>query len=989
MYYKQIVKKNCFGLQLFNLRFIGIQHRANIHNVALQQKQPIMKKLLLLLIFTVFYIINTNAQNGAIQGTLVDNYGIYVPGAAVLLNPANKGAVSDQNGKFTFVDVPNGSYTVIVKYLGFEDKKMPVTVAEGKTVAVSVVLSPSELVLEDVEVFANSLSGQARALNTQKNNPNITNVVSTEQIGKFPDANIGDAVKRIPGITMQVDQGEARNIIVRGLAPQLNSVTLNGSRIPSAEGDNRNVQMDLIPSDMIQTIEVNKAVTPDMDADALGGSVNLITRSTPQDFRLSATVGSGVNTITDKRILNGSFLIGDRSSDKKFGWMLSASINDNDFGSDNVEAEWSDKFEYNTGVQDGSGDDILEGVDVKPYASVFEIREYLVQRVRRSFSANMDYHFDANNYVFVKTMYNWRDDRENRFRQESEILDGDDIGLSDFEVQNGNLVRFPVESKRETKGGIAGKRTKNRRLEDQRMQNYSLGGEHLFGKIQVEWLGSYAKASEKRPNERYIAYESEYEVENGTNTRKPLYTAVNQSDLDLTNFDFDELTEENQDTYEEDYNFFANFTLPADLFGNGDGTFKFGIKTRYKNKTRSNNFFEYDPTSGFGTLADVTTKDYSDADFSAGKGYLVGTFTTAEFLGSLNLNTNNFDAEDLPEEYLTANFDVKESVNAAYVMANQKLSDRLSVLAGLRIETTKTESAGNEVSFDENGDFDPDATIVAENENSYVNIMPGVHFKYDMNDKTVLRLAWTNTLARPNYVDLVSYREINNEDEEILLGNPELDPTTSVNFDFMAEHYFKNVGVLSGGVFFKNIKDFVYTYTSEDTNGYDVFQPLNGDNAQVYGAEVSIQRQLDFLPGFAKNFGVYANYTYLNSTAKGIRNEDGDERGNMDLPGAAPHMLNGSLSYSGKRFSARISANFSDAYLDELGGDSFEDRYYDQQFFLDFNASFAVSKNLRVYADITNITNQPLRYYQGVSSRTMQMEYYRTRINVGLKYDLF
>lgn len=930
------------------------------------------------------------AQEGAIQGIIVDNYGIYVPGASVEITALNKGAVSNQNGKFTIVSVPEGTHALLIKYLGFGDKTVNVTVLAGQTTAVRVEMRPSDVVLDDVEVVGSFLGGQARALNTQKNNPNITNVVSTEQIGKFPDANIGDAVKRIPGITMQVDQGEARNIIIRGLAPQLNSVTLNGSRIPSAEGDNRNVQMDLIPSDMIQTIEVNKAVTPDMDADALGGSVNLVTRSAPEDFRLSATLGSGVNTISDKRILNGSFLIGDRSKNKKFGWMLSASVNDNDFGSDNIEAEWDNEFEYNTGTQDAEGEDILEEVDVNPYASVFEIREYLVQRIRRSFSANMDYRFNDDNHVFVKTMYNWRDDRENRYRQENEILDGEDIGSSDFDVQNGNLIRFPVETKRQTKGGIDGKRNKNRRLEDQRMQNYSIGGEHLFGKLQADWMGSYSRASEKRPNERYIEYEGEYLINNSTDTRKPLYAAVDPSDLSPDNFEFGELTEENQDTYEEDYNFFANFTLPADFFGNGDGTFKFGLKTRYKNKTRKNGFYEYEPVSGLETLADVAAKDYSDKDFSAGSGYLVGTFATAEFLGGLNLmDAGNYEGEDLPEEYLTANFDVTESVNAVYVMANQKLSDKLSVLAGLRVESTKIESTGNEIAYNEDGDFDPDATVSAEDENAYVNVMPGVHFKYDLNDHTVLRLAWTNTLARPNYVDLVSYREINNEDEEIFLGNSELDPTTSMNFDFMAEHYFKNVGILSGGVFFKNIKDFVYTFTSEDGNGYDVFQPLNGDKAQVYGAEVSIQRQLDFLPGFAKNFGLYANYTYLNSNAKGIRNEDGDERGNMDLPGASPHMFNGSLSYSDKIFSARVSANFSDAYIDELGGESFEDRYYDQQLFLDFNASFTINKNLRIYADVTNITNQPLRYYQGAGNRTMQLEYYRTRINLGLKYDLF
>ncbi|UZJ63086.1 TonB-dependent receptor plug domain-containing protein [Sphingobacterium sp. KU25419] len=142
--------------------------------------------------------------------------------------------------------------------------------------------------------------GQAKALNQQKNNQNITNIISSDQVGRFPDANIGDALKRVPGITMQNDQGEARNIIIRGLAPHLNSVTLNGDRIPSAEGDNRNVQMDLIPSDMISTIEVNKTLTPDMDADAIGGSVNLITRASPNGKRLSATI-AGVMVLFVKK----------------------------------------------------------------------------------------------------------------------------------------------------------------------------------------------------------------------------------------------------------------------------------------------------------------------------------------------------------------------------------------------------------------------------------------------------------------------------------------------------------------------------------------------------------------------------------------------------------------------------------------------------------------------------------------------------------------
>src|SRR5690606_15207335 len=160
---------------------------------------------------------------------------------------------------------------------------------------------------------------QAKALNAQKNNPNITNIVSADQVGRFPDANIGDAMKRIPGITMQNDQGEARNIIIRGLAPELNAVTMNGDRIPSAEGDNRRVQMDLIPSDMIQTIEVNKTLTPDMDADAIGGSVNLVTRAAPNGPRVSATLSGGFNPIRSKPLYTGSLVLGNRFFNNRLG----------------------------------------------------------------------------------------------------------------------------------------------------------------------------------------------------------------------------------------------------------------------------------------------------------------------------------------------------------------------------------------------------------------------------------------------------------------------------------------------------------------------------------------------------------------------------------------------------------------------------------------------------------------------------------------------
>jgi len=651
--------------------------------------------------------------------------------------------------------------------------------------------------------------------------------VSTDQIGKFPDSNIGDAIKRVSGVTIQVDQGEARDIIIRGLSPQLNSVSLNGARIPSAEGDNRNVQLDLIPADLIQTIELSKAVTPDMDADAIGGSVNLITRTSPQGFRVAADLGYGNNFITNTRLLNASFLVGDRSKNGKFGWLATASINDNDFGSDNIEAEWNNEFEYNTGLQDDEGEDILEEVDVNPYTDEFQIRTYLITRIRRSFSLNFDYEFNPNNAIYAKGIFNWRDDKENRFRLESAVLDGEDIGVDDFTLTNGTLTSFPAETIRDLRGGIANDRNESSRLEDQRLQTYSLGGNHLFGKLKFDWLGSYSKASEERLNERLAAYASEFAVTvDNTDPEFPNYIPVNAAEAnDLSNFEFDELTEEMQYTEEEDINVFANFELPADFFEQGNGTIKFGARGKFKSKIRENNFFEFDLEDTLPTLADVETIDVSDPDFLAGEQFQTGSFISPDFLGNLNL----IDGTPVQEEFIGENFDISENVFAAYALTNQQITNKFSVLLGLRVETTDIESVVNNViaGSDEisDGIFPTEQVTSTQN---YTNVLPGVHLRYDLNKETVLRFAWTNTIARPNYQDLVPTVLI--DDDEAFFGNPDLEPTTSVNFDFSAEYYINSIGLLSGGLFYKNIDDFIFTSITE-ADDLEIFQPQNGESA--------------------------------------------------------------------------------------------------------------------------------------------------------------
>lgn len=938
-----------------------------------------MKKILLLAVLMMTLSVMSYAQSGLFTGQVTDNQKLSLPGAILRLSPGNIHTITDMYGKFQFLNVPAGDYQLTVTYIGYNSYVKQVKIVSGRLLALSINMDEGAIQGKEVVIMGDRLRGQAKALNVQKNNPNITNIVSADQIGRFPDANIGDAVKRIPGITMQNDQGEARNIIIRGLAPELNSVTLNGDRIPSAEGDNRRVQMDLIPSDMIQTIEVNKTLTPDMDADAIGGSVNLITRAAPNGERFSATLGGGYSAIREKPMFNGSLVYGNRFLNKKLGVVLSASVNSNNYGSDNVEAVWK---------KDDFGNTYIEEQD---------IRKYDVVRIRRSAAAAIDYKFNEKNRISFNGMYNWRDDRENRYR----------LSYKDIEPlydANNAITGFEGVINRQTKGGIDSKRVKNARLEEQKVQNYSLRGDHLIGsKLDLDWAVSYSTASEYRPNERYIEYEAEG-VNFGSDFGPSRFPLLRPADIALSDYELGTISENTDKTKEDELGMKLNFRVPFSIIEDQKGRLRFGGRLRLKNKDRNNAYKEFEPTGDdMGTLAQAQQQYWGGEHWNPDSKYVPGTFASKQYLGGLALNNSAlFDSEDVPKEYLAANYHAKETILAGYVRWDQDLSSKLSMIAGARLENTSINYRGNLIQNEE--ELEGTRTV----KNKYLNVLPGLTFKYTPLENFIVRAAATTAIARPNYYALSPYVNTVLDDSAIDAGNPDLKASYAWNYDLMGEYYFKSVGLISGGVFYKQINDFIYQFRDENLTtasfasqfpglpnpvpageSWTLTQARNGESVKVYGFEVAMQRQLDFLPGrFFKGFGVYTNYTYTKSKADGIFNEDGEKRTGISLPGTAPHMFNASLSWENKKFSARLSLNYAAAYLDELGGSDFEDRYYDKQTFLDANASYTLRKSLRIFAEVNNITNQPLRYYQGVSSQTMQMEYYATRFNIGLKFDL-
>ena len=906
-------------------------------------------------------------EMGTITGRITDADRQVLPGATITIEELHTGVTSDVNGFYTLANLKPGTYKVKVSYVGYEPKYYTVRLS-GNNIERNIQLSESHELKE--VVVTGAFYGQRKALQMQKETMGVTNVVSADQVGKFPDSNIGDALKRINGINVQYDQGEARFGQVRGTSADLTSVTVNGNRIPSAEGDTRNVQLDLIPADMVQTIEVNKVVTSDMDGDAIGGEINLVTKNTPSHRVLNFNVGSGYTWVSGKPQLDLGATWGDRFFNHKLGIMAAASYQYAPGGSDNTE------FEYE------------ENDDKQIELKEAQVRQYYVTRERQSYSLALDYKFNPQHKISFKGMYNRRSDWENRYRISYKKLNS--------KAEKQSIVM-------QTKAGASD--TKNARLELQQTMDYTLDGEHLFGNLKMDWAASYSRATEERPNERYASYKynnknSKIKFGDGfedVGDRQPYY-ATSLPALDDTNWKLDELDSSNQDIVENEWKGRLNFTLPITngLYGN---TLKFGAKYTSKEKTRTKSFFDYDPEEVLGdSWRNLTVQQIRDG-FMPGSQYPAKSpFISKQTLGKIDFSkyegTENYEEE-------AGNYKIREQITAGYLRFDQKLGKRLSATLGLRVERTDLKTSGYnvEVTDDEStmkptGDF----------KNHYTDLLPSLLLKYKYSDDGSLRASVTKTISRPKYSALIANKTFNISDEEATIGDPNTKPAKAINVDLSLDHYFKSVGLVSLGLFYKDIKNVNVEWSSNKYLGSDlgltgenaetqfnVQQNINAYDARVLGVEVAYQRDFGFISPALKCLGFYGNYTYTHSTTRNFNErlgiKDGDD---VKVAGSPEHTANASMFFEKSGINLRLSYNFASTFIDQMSTSRALDRYYDKVGYLDLNASYTWGKKTKftVYANANNLLNQPLRYYQGEKNRTMQVEYYGVRLNAGVKINL-
>ncbi|MCI6235343.1 MAG: TonB-dependent receptor [Prevotella sp.] len=905
-------------------------------------------------------------NSGLVTGQITDAEKQILPGASIIVEGMHAGVTSDINGFYTIANLKPGTYTLKVSYVGYSPKEMTVTIANGKVLTRDVVLDEGAE-LKEVEVLG-AFSGQRKAFQMQKAAMGVTNVVSADQVGKFPDSNIGDALKRINGINVQYDQGEARFGQVRGTSADLTSVTVNGNRLPSAEGDTRNVQLDLIPADMIQTIEVNKVVTSDMDGDAIGGEVNLVTKSTPSHRILNFTAGTGYTWISEKPQFNLGATWGQRFFNDKFGVMASASYQYAPGGSDNTEFEYVEK-------------------DGKVVLNEAQVRQYYVTRERQSYSLGLDYRFSPLHKISFKGIYNRRNDWENRYRISYKKLASDPSSQS-VVIQ--------------TKAGSDN--NKDARLERQQTMDFTLDGEHQFGRLNVDWASSFSRATEDRPNERYIGWklkgsdDLDFGAAMEDAGKKQPYCSLAIPSFDEGKWKLDEFTNSDQSISENEIKERINFSLPlvSGKFGN---TLRFGYKYTNKHKKRNTEYYDYTDA------ADKYLSNWKDnlstqvrSSFMPGSQYPIGTqFVSKGYLG--NMNFDKADGQELLEEE-AGNYKATEQIHAAYLRLDQRLGAKLTATAGLRMESTRLKTSGVNYMVDE--EEEESLTPTGEFRNNYTNWLPSLLLKYTPDDNSNVRFSITKTISRPKYSALVANKSFNLVDQEATIGDPNIKPTEAWNFDLSADYYFKSIGMVSLGLFYKDIKNVnVETlgyYTGEELglagNGelFEVTQNMNAYDARVFGVEVAWQRDFGFIAPELRCLGFYGNYTYTHSTTRNYNPrlgiEDGDD---VKMAGSPEHTANASLYFEKNGVNVRLSYNFASDFIDMMNTGSRElDRYYDKVNYLDLNASYTWGKNAKftVYAEANNLLNQPLRYYQGESKRTMQVEYYGVKVNAGIKISL-
>ena len=935
----------------------------------------------IIILLNVLCLIPAGAQEGrgTISGAVKDTNGGVLVGALVELQPTGKRVVSDDQGQFRILDVTPGEYTLTVSYVGFSPFSTSVTVAAGQVANPDVTLKVASET-DQVIVSAERLQGETEAINIERTADDIVQVLPLKVIQSLPNTNIADAVGRLPSVTLERDEGEGKYVSIRGTEPRLSNVTINGVNVPSPENNVRNIKLDVIPAALVDRIEVYKTLSANQDADAIGGSINLVTKTASEKPSISLEGTGGYTPIQNGRWLdsfNGS--IGRRFGEsKKLGLMFGATYDWNGRGIDDVEPD-------QTTGQLSNGTNIA-------FVDKYDTREYQYYRTRYGFDAGLDYHLGAGSTAYLKGLYS----------------DFHDFGSTYvYSYRGGNpLTQSGSITNLDNTGSM--RYREYIRRPDQQIFSFSTGARHDLTSTLITYEFAVSRSHQ------YGGFPTTY-FNNGpagvafnmdtTDPLRPKYQVVGNAPIfDPTQY------------FMTQQEFIDSHTAELSLQGAASvarrytagsylGTFELGFKIRNSHKDNlSNNPYWNAPSSTLAlsqVLGTFTNPNYYD------KSYPLGPLSDYDKILKLvysNFSAFTFDPSTNHLNNDAADYNGTERVTAGYLM-NSISFGKSRVLTGVRFEATNETYTANQVNAPGGAWHD---TTPVSGSGTYLNVLPSVQWQYMLTSNTNIRTSYDMAISRPNFSDLVPSQQVdrNASPQTLVRGNPELKATSAHNFDVLVEHFFQPLGILQAGFFYKRLSNPIYPTTStlphSDPNfpDFQVQESINGPNAHITGFEAAWEQRLSFLPGLLNGLGVAANYSYTTSQVSFPTGFNGGRTDHPALQRQAPNTWNLGATYDKGRFSMRFGVSHNDTNIyfynyQTAGSDNDPilglkgptgDIYLYAHTQYDIQGSYRMYKGLQLVVSGLNLSNEVFGFYQGSPIYPVQREFYKPSVIFGMRW---
>ncbi|MEM1356657.1 MAG: TonB-dependent receptor [Bacteroidota bacterium] len=932
------------------------------------------------------------AQQGVIAGTVYDEDGFPMLGANVVIEGTTTGAQTDFiEGKYQFKADP-GTYTLVVSYVGYADKKIEaVEVSANETTLIDVNFDGDtgvELEL-DVTVTAKALErGEVAVLKLRQNSDKVQDIMSSQEIQRIGANNAGDALKKVTGTTVV----DGKYVYVRGLGDRYSATTVNGLRLPSIDPYRNSAQLDLIPTNLLDNIVASKTFTPDLPGDFTGGSVNVKLKSLPERFTWGISLGTTYNPQNNFRDDFLTFDAGDRAG---LGFadatlerpaLFSETERIDELGAfDNSDGRQARRDDALAAIQEEATDAIGPGfindqiqntpIDYNFGANIgtqikvgeMPVGVFATLTYRRSFNQYQDgikgnYENGGQAFDRLIRLFSMEDDRS----VENTSLGGM-FGLN-FRPSSANNISFYTiyshqgsQERRSLRGaydqfGVVGNeesffQSSNTSFQSRDLQDYVLEGQHTLtglNNVKIEWAANYVRTEQLEPGLTQLGYISE--LRNG----EP-FAQINESNFALpTRFDRDL----NDDTYQGK----LDITIPI-----------------LQNKSRGNSV-------KFGGL--YNTKERRFTQFSS-----VFANRNGEVLGNVNADLSQYFADDnmgiiggesgsnviglfvRDESLLSDSYNGTSDIAAGYGMLTYELTPKLKVIAGARLETTniyvesdfvqaeiaaaaEAEREVNQIQIDRNiGEIDTTA------------ILPAVNLVYKVRENSNLRASFTQTIARPNMREIAPFRATSFAGEVPVFGNPELGLTSIDNYDLRYEIFPEGGEVLAISAFYKQFRDPIVTTFRRA--GSQQFTWTNSDRATLYGVELEIRKKLSFLSEKLQNFTISGNMALIESEQDvdpRIVEEalpiDPDFSATRTFSGQSPFVANLNLSYTNvdAGWDGVIAYNYFGKRLNSIGAVGAPDIFEQGRSQLDISMSKKIN-NLRISVRARNLIDPEYKFF--------------------------